>query len=455
MEKTLEMRVEELERMLFLTKNVLSFDEASTFLNLSKSYLYKLTSGNLIPHYKPQGKMLYFEKSELEAWLRQNPVKTKNADRARSAEVCSQPSLKEVKPMENKKSTEAKGDTIMNKEDFAALWKSIRLKVTDTYDVPPEILWVNGSTIGTLGNFSASTGKAKSKKTFNISAIVAAALTNDEVLHYSACLPPDKRKILYVDTEQSRYHCHKVMERILRLAGLPTDQDRDDFVFIVLREQTPDMRKRIIEYMLENMPDVGLLIIDGIRDLMYDINSPSESTDLINLLMRWSSGYNLHIHTVLHLNKGDDNTRGHIGTELNNKAETVLQITKSTQDGNISEVKAAHIRDRDFEPFAFRINDSALPEVVDGYVFQQPKQEKSFPLTELTKQQHRTALENGFGKRTVQGYSNVIQALKQGYASIGYERGRNVLVALNTFLVNKRMIVKEGKGYRYNPDFHY
>lgn len=77
MEKTLEMRVEELERMLFLTKNVLSFDEASTFLNLSKSYLYRLTSGNLIPHYKPQGKMLYFEKSELEAWLRQNPVKTK------------------------------------------------------------------------------------------------------------------------------------------------------------------------------------------------------------------------------------------------------------------------------------------------------------------------------------------------------------------------------------------
>ena len=77
MEKTLEMRVEELERMLFLTKNVLSFDEASTFFNLSKSYLYKLTSGNLIPHYKPQGKMLYFEKSELEAWLRQNPVRTK------------------------------------------------------------------------------------------------------------------------------------------------------------------------------------------------------------------------------------------------------------------------------------------------------------------------------------------------------------------------------------------
>jgi len=61
---------------MFMNKNVLSFEEASTFLNLSKSYLYKLTSGGLIPHYKPQGKMLYFEREQLENWLRQNPVRT-------------------------------------------------------------------------------------------------------------------------------------------------------------------------------------------------------------------------------------------------------------------------------------------------------------------------------------------------------------------------------------------
>lgn len=125
--------------------------------------------------------------------------------------------------MENRKATEAGQDVTMQKEDFAALWKTIHLKVTDTCEVPPEILWVNGSTIGTLGNFSASTGKAKSKKTFNVSAIVAAALKNDEVLKYSAYLPPNKRKILYVDTEQSKYHCHKVMERICALPDcLPT-----------------------------------------------------------------------------------------------------------------------------------------------------------------------------------------------------------------------------------------
>ena len=76
MEKSIEMRVAELENLVLHSKNVLSFEEASRFLNLSKSYLYKLTSDNLIPHYKPQGKMLYFEKTELEAWLRQNPIRT-------------------------------------------------------------------------------------------------------------------------------------------------------------------------------------------------------------------------------------------------------------------------------------------------------------------------------------------------------------------------------------------
>ena len=340
-------------------------------------------------------------------------------------------------------------------EQAIILWQASRLSLSKIYEKAPEILKVQGSVIGTLGNFSASIGKAKSKKTFNVSAIVAAALKNGTVLRYVAELPEEKRKILYVDTEQSHYHCLKVMKRILRLAGLPDDRDNEHLEFLALRKYTPEQRIRIVEQAIYNTPDIGLVIIDGIRDMVYDINSPGESTRIISKLMQWTDDRQIHIHTILHQNKGDENARGHIGTELNNKAETVLQITKSQQDGNISEVKAMHIRDREFDPFAFRINDNALPEIVDDYVFQQPKQDRNFPLTELTEQQHREALENGFGKQVVQGYSNVIAALKQGYASIGYERGRNVLVSLNKFLVNKRMIVKEGKGYRYNPDFHY
>ena len=102
-----------------------------------------------------------------------------------------------------------------------------------------ETVEIQGSVIGTLGNFSASIGKAKSKKTFNVSAIVAAALKNGTVLRYAAELPPDKRKILYVDTEQSPYHCLKVARRILRMAGLPTNQNHEDLEFLALRKYPP------------------------------------------------------------------------------------------------------------------------------------------------------------------------------------------------------------------------
>ena len=86
-------------------------------------------------------------------------------------------------------------------EQAIILWQASRLSLSKIYEKAPEILKVQGSVIGTLGNFSASIGKAKSKKTFNVSAIVAAALKNGTVLRYVAELPEEKRKILYVDTE--------------------------------------------------------------------------------------------------------------------------------------------------------------------------------------------------------------------------------------------------------------
>ena len=54
------------------TKEVLNFQEACQFLELSQSHMYKLTSAGSIPHYKPNGKKLYFKRSELENWLLRN-----------------------------------------------------------------------------------------------------------------------------------------------------------------------------------------------------------------------------------------------------------------------------------------------------------------------------------------------------------------------------------------------
>ena len=227
-------------------------------------------------------------------------------------------------------------------EQAIILWQASRLSLSKIYEKAPEILKVQGSVIGTLGNFSASIGKAKSKKTFNVSAIVAASLKNGTVLRYVAELPEDKRKILYVDTEQSHYHCLKVMKRILRLAGLPDDRDNEHLEFLALRKYTPEQRIRIVEQAIYNTPDIGLVIIDGIRDMVYDINSPGESTRIISKLMQWTDDRQIHIHTILHQNKGDENARGHIGTELNNKAETVLLVEKDKSNGDISNVSAMH-----------------------------------------------------------------------------------------------------------------
>ena len=169
---------------------------------------------------------------------------------------------------------------------YEQILQFIRLRVTETYAFPPEIVRVDDITIATLGNFSASVGKPKSKKTFNITAIVAAALSGKNVLRYNAHLPEGKHKVLYVDTEQSKCHCHKVLERILRLAGLPTDRETDNLEFFMLREYSPKQRRQIINHALASDPGIGFVVIDGIRDLLYDINSPSESVDLINDLMR-------------------------------------------------------------------------------------------------------------------------------------------------------------------------
>lgn len=339
--------------------------------------------------------------------------------------------------------------------EITVLWQASRLTLTGKYETSPEILCVHGSAIGTLGNFSASIGKAKSKKTFNVSAIVAAALNNGTVLQYEAELPENKQKILYVDTEQSPYHCQKVMRRIVRMARMPLDEEPENLEFLSLRRHTPEIRIAIVEKAIYDTEGLGLVIIDGIRDMVYDINSPSESTKIISKLMQWTDEQQIHIHTILHQNKADENARGHIGTELNNKAETVLEVAKDKLDSNVSTVQAVHIRAMDFHPFAFRINDDALPELVDDYSFNK-KESMHFDYSELRDEQHRQALEAAFAEAKLYGYNALMDALKQGYASIGYMYGENKLGKLKKFLENKRMIVKDSaKKYRYNPEYYY
>lgn len=202
------------------------------------------------------------------------------------------------------------------------------------------------------------------------------------------------------------------------------------------------------------------MVIDGIRDFLYDINSPGESTDIISKFMQWTDDRQIHIHTVLHQNKNDEHARGHIGTELNNKAETIMQVEVDKEDKTVSVVEAVHIRDREFEPFAFRINEEAMPEPVEFYL---PKEKKTGrptkgpfdPDKEIPKNVHRPALDTVFANGNISNYDDYIERLKEGYGLQGIKLGYNKAVKVATLLSDKQMVIKEGKDYAFNPEYHY
>ena len=63
---------QKIDEQALLKKEVLNFNDASKYLDISASHLYKLTSQKLIPHFCPQGKKLYFNRQELDEWLMRN-----------------------------------------------------------------------------------------------------------------------------------------------------------------------------------------------------------------------------------------------------------------------------------------------------------------------------------------------------------------------------------------------
>lgn len=76
------------ERLTVYHKDFLTTREAATYLNMSVSYLYKLTMERGIPYSKPLGKVCYFERADLDNWLRKNRVATKEEIQQQAHDYC-------------------------------------------------------------------------------------------------------------------------------------------------------------------------------------------------------------------------------------------------------------------------------------------------------------------------------------------------------------------------------
>ena len=215
----------------------------------------------------------------------------------------------------------------------------------------------NDMMIASLGNISAVVGAAKSKKTFLCTAIVGGLLAERGEFG----ITPRLATVLWVDTEQSVLHVRKVSERIHRLAGIPEDRNCGLLRTLTLREIEPKARAEML-YMAIELYEPQLVVIDGISDLMYNTNDIEESDRVVGRLMALSTDYNCHIICVLHTNPNSDKARGHIGSTLQRKAETVLFVHKV---GDCSIVEPQFCRNEEFEPFAFTIDDEGLPQLTD------------------------------------------------------------------------------------------
>lgn len=260
---------------------------------------------------------------------------------------------------------------------IVGLLRAARISPTDDLPEPTPCLTVelNGqiSNIGTTGNFSVLIGAAKSRKSFAVCMAIAAALNSERLV--IGCLrghlPANKAGVLYFDTEQGRYHVARAVRRVCLLSEIENPQHLQTFA---LRSLETLQRLEAIRYTIEHTPGIGMVVVDGIRDMVFDINSPEEATATATLLLRLTEQYGIHLLTVLHTNKGmNTDARGHLGTELQNKAETVIRVSKDPNDKSVSIVAPDMCRDRDFEPFAFTINEQGLPIMANDWQPAVPK----------------------------------------------------------------------------------
>lgn len=199
---------------------------------------------------------------------------------------------------------------------------------------------------------TAVCGRAKQGKTQFLNVIVATLLSGRE---FGTMRAKDTvTRVVWIDTEQNRWEIQNNAKRMLRAAGLDetTDTRKIGLTILSLRECSADERCQVVQQALELDPQV--IVIDGVRDLLHNFNDEGESFGVVEMLMNATTNDDLSLIEVLHKNDATDKMRGHLGTELFNKCNTLLECVK---DNGYFTVK--HIsRQREANPFVFRINEA-------------------------------------------------------------------------------------------------
>jgi hypothetical protein len=216
--------------------------------------------------------------------------------------------------------------------------------------------------IGTYGNFSFVQAPPKTKKTFFISLLASVYLSGENNFGGNIKGHREGRCLIHFDTEQGHWHSQRVFKRVEDMAGI---KDLGCYKTYALRTINYKQRVRFIEYILEqNKGNNGLVIIDGIADLVSDVNNLEESNLCVQKIMELSSKYDCHIITVIHSNYGTDKATGHLGSFLYKKCETAISLEQNTVHKDNVTATCKISRGYAFDTFSFSVNRFGLPFVV-------------------------------------------------------------------------------------------
>ena len=242
------------------------------------------------------------------------------------------------------------------------------------------------------GELVANCGKAKSGKTFFLSIVMAACLTEKALAlerhtesnkgHTDLTDLTDIKplRVLWIDTEQSQQSTQEILrDRIIPLAdnksvgseGSVCDNNPsvcDNFFAFNLRGLGFEKRGKMVDVAIRAIkPDIA--IIDGIKDLMTDINDAVQATIIMEKLMALAQELKCCIVCVLHQNKSeqDRNMRGSIGTELTNKAFEVFQCEVINESDTFKVTHTYSRKQKMKQKLYYRVNDQGLPEQIANY----------------------------------------------------------------------------------------
>ncbi|WP_298709736.1 hypothetical protein [uncultured Chitinophaga sp.] len=165
--------------------------------------------------------------------------------------------------------------------------------------------------------------------------------------------PKISTTVLYVDTERNiRDQFPFAVQEVHKVAGYNLLEISDNFIPISLinipRQYRLEVLKMYVEKTRKDIRGHLFIVLDVITDCISEINSASSAFDLIDWINAMCDKQNSTFLGVIHENPGSDKARGHVGTELENKATTAIAIRnfKSDEDVEVFEVRFKKTRNR-------------------------------------------------------------------------------------------------------------